>query len=155
MMIEIGIIAVTSLARIQDSTYDLIGVLVLEAKVRCEIMRKEMTEISANMTEATFVITLVMDEFHECDSLDEAKSVVMNLMKDLIKERWPSFEDIEGINKYDQLSVDMDNHILLRTISKISRKDMVITKTSGFQFGSTKNEIFFIKNFSYTLMVYE
>jgi hypothetical protein len=98
MMIEIGIIAVTSLARIHDLSNDL------------------------------FAITLVMDVSHECDSLDEAKSVVMNLMKDLIKERWPSFEDIEGISKYDQLSADMDNHISLRTISKISRKDMFITK---------------------------
>jgi hypothetical protein len=98
MMIEIGVIAVTSLARIHDLSNDL------------------------------FAITLVMDESHECDSLDEAKSVMMNLIKDLIKERWPSFEDIEGISKYDQLSADMDNHILLRTISKISRKDMVITK---------------------------
>ena len=70
MMIEIGVIAVTSLTRIQDLSNDLIEVLVFEAKVRCEIMIKEMTEISANMTEATFVITLVMDESHECDSLD-------------------------------------------------------------------------------------
>ena len=101
MMIEIGVIAVTSLARIHDLSNDLIEVLVFEAKVRCEIMRKEMTEISANMTEATFVITLFMDKSHECDSLDEAKSVMMTLIKDLIKERWSSFEDIEGINKYD------------------------------------------------------
>lgn len=118
MMIEIGIIAVTSLARIQDLSNDLIEVLVFEAKVRCEIMRKEMTEISANMTEATFVITLVMDESHECDSLDEAKSVMMTLIKDLIKERWPSFEDIEGINKYDQLSAGMDNHIFSERSAK-------------------------------------
>ncbi len=120
MMIEIGIIAVTSLARIHDLSNDL------------------------------FAITLVMDESHECDSLDEAKSVMMTLIKDLIKERWPSFDDIEGIRKYDQLSADMDNHILLRMISKISRKDMVITKTSGFQFGSTKNEIFMSKFQLYT-----
>ncbi len=76
--------------------------------------------------------------------------MMMTLIKDLIKERWPSFEDMEGINRCDQLSADMDNHILLRMISKISRKDTVITKTSGFQFGSTKNVIFMSKFQLYT-----
>ena len=85
MMTELGIIAVTSHARIQDLSNDLIEVLVFEAKVRCENMRKDMTETSANMTEATFVITSVMDESHECDSLDEDKSVMMTLIKELIK----------------------------------------------------------------------
>ena len=46
--------------------------------------------------EERFALTPVMDESHECDSLDEAKPVMMTLLKDLIKEDLPSLEDIEG-----------------------------------------------------------
>ena len=73
MIIEIGVIAVTSLARIQDLSNDLIKVLVFEAKVRCETMTKEMTEISANMTEATIAIDQEVN--HQATTRDRTQDV--------------------------------------------------------------------------------
>ena len=57
-MIEVEAIIVTSLARIQDMSNDLIEILVFEAKVLYETMRKEITgiEIEDGVTEDSIVI---------------------------------------------------------------------------------------------------
>ena len=74
-MIEIGAIVVTSLAKIQDMNNDLIEILVLEAKVLCETMRKEMTEIEIEeeVTENSIAIDHEVD--HQVTTRDRTQDV--------------------------------------------------------------------------------